>query len=374
MLSQYATATTFHLEYTRESRMEGESLKHWTRTVTIAMVSVENQYHFELRGEGGGAVQISDGKTEWVYSPGLNQYAQRATPGTGPTVLRTLASTGLQRLTEPQTAAKSLASLGHSIRTAKFAPDEQLQVGNKAVTCIVVISEAMLPGSGSPISRTITYWIDEESGLIRREKIRMEGELLSTDPGSNYVSEDDRVYSVAKLNVMSFPEGAFVFTPRVTAALVKEFEEKQSQELAKFVGQALPTIKVKGSDGRDATLQSFRGKPLLLDFWASWCVPCREALPDLERLYQENKEKGLVLLSLDQDEVPQKADDFWIQQKMPWPNYHIEQESLDRLPSHGIPFLVLIDSSGKVVFSHAGLDEKELRAAVASLWSPITSP
>jgi hypothetical protein len=45
-----------------------------------------------------------------------------------------------------------------------------------------------------------------------------------------------------------------------------------------------------------------------------------------------------------------------------------EREWLDKLPSHGIPFFVLIDSSGRVVFPHAGLDEKGLRAALASLW------
>jgi thiol-disulfide isomerase/thioredoxin/outer membrane lipoprotein-sorting protein len=375
-LSKYARATTSDLEYTREIRTEGESLRQWSKAVIVAIVGTENRYHLELRGEGGGAVQISDGKTEWVYSPGLRQYTQRATPSGGPTVLRTLAATGLQRLSEPQIAAKSLESLGHSIRNAKFAPDEQLKVGPKTVTCIVVVSEATLPGFGSSVSRTITYWVDKESGQIRREKIRMEGELLSTEPGAQFVTEDDRIYSVAELNVTSFPEGTFTFAPPVTAALVKEFDEKQSQALAKFVGQALPTIKLKDAEGGEVRLQSFRGKPVLLDFWASWCVPCRESLPSLEKLYLENKEKGLILLSLDQDESPQKADDFWAQHKIQWPNYHMDQESLDRLPSHGIPFLVLIDSSGKVVFSHAGLDEEDLRSAVAALWSPAptTSP
>jgi hypothetical protein len=64
-LSQYARATTSRLEFTRESRMEGESIKHWSKAVIAAIVGPENRYHFELHGEGGSAVQISDGKTEW---------------------------------------------------------------------------------------------------------------------------------------------------------------------------------------------------------------------------------------------------------------------------------------------------------------------
>jgi thiol-disulfide isomerase/thioredoxin len=371
LLSRYATATTLHLEYTRESRMEGESMRNWAKTSIIAMVGPANQYRFEIHGEGN-ALQISDGNTEWIYAPDLNQYTQKPTAARGPTALHGMATMGLQRLTEPQVAAKSFATLGHTIRTAKFGPNQEIQIDDKKAICIVVTSDAVLPGFGSPITRTITYWIDKESGRIRVEKIRMEGELLSNAPGAKYISEDDRVYSVAEMNVTSFPENSFTFNPPTTVALVKEFEEAQSQALAKFVGQALPTIKLTDSFGREASLQSFRGKPLLLDFWASWCVPCRQSLPNLEKLYLENKEKGLVLLSLDQDEVAQKAVDFWAQHKAPWPNYHIDQESLDNLPSHGIPFFVLIDSSGRVVFSHAGLDEQDLRAALASLWPPTS--
>jgi hypothetical protein len=89
------------------------------------------------------------------------------------------------------------------------------------------------------------------------------------------------------------------------------------------------------------------------------------SLPRRARCRQDSK--GLVLLSLDENEEPQKASDFGAQHKLMWPNYHLDKQSLDKFPSHGIPFFLMIDSSGNIVFSHAGLDEEKLRAALASL-------
>jgi thiol-disulfide isomerase/thioredoxin len=113
---------------------------------------------------------------------------------------------------------------------------------------------------------------------------------------------------------------------------------------------------------------------LLLDFWATWCVPCRESLPGLEKLYTEYKDKGLVLVSLDEDQEPQKAADFWAKNKVSWPNYHLDKLAAEKFPPHGIPYFVLIDPSGDIVFSHAGLDEEKLRAALASLDYSSTRP
>jgi thiol-disulfide isomerase/thioredoxin len=153
----------------------------------------------------------------------------------------------------------------------------------------------------------------------------------------------------------SFPDGTCTLTHPPNAVLVKHF------------GEPLPATSVKNSAGKKVSLLSFLGKPLLLDFWVTWCAPCRESLPTLEKLYSEYKDKGLVLLSLDEDQDSQKAADFWAENKMPWPNYHLDKVARNKFAGHGVPYLVLVDASGNVVFSQDGLDEKELRAALGSL-------
>lgn len=73
------------------------------------------------------------------------------------------------------------------------------------------------------------------------------------------------------------------------------------------------------------------------------------------------------MLSLDEDEEPQKASDFWVQHGIPWANYHVDPQTIQKFPSHGIPYFLVVDSSGNVVFSHEGLDEEGLRAALSAL-------
>jgi thiol-disulfide isomerase/thioredoxin len=367
VFSRYAQAKTYRLEYTHEDHLKGQYQHSWNQHSSTAIVAPGNRYRFEERGFMGSGLQISDGQTEWVYSHGLNQYTQEPTPDSGPGHIFTGAAMEVRFLREPQYAIKSTSGFGKEIRTARFASDEDVHIGSQTIPCMVITTEGLLPGSGGEITTAFTFWIDKQSRLIRKYTTRTEGELVPSDPSERYVSEGTALYSVAELNVTSFPDSAFSFVPPKTAVLIKQFESKRSQELTKLEGRPLPAVMLTTSDGRDVPLQSFQGKPLLLDFWATWCQPCRESLPDLQKFYDENKSKGLVMLSVDEDERQQKAVDFWTEHKMPWPNYHVDSHHIDKLPPHGIPYFLLIDSSGIVVLSHEGLDEEKLRTAVASL-------
>jgi thiol-disulfide isomerase/thioredoxin len=258
------------------------------------------------------------------------------------------------------------------VRTAAFVPEQTIEVAGKSVSCMVITTEGEMPDARSHITIRFTFWIDKQTKLIRKSTQRSEGELTA-EPGAHYAGLDERLYQVAEIDVSHFPEDTFSFAPPPSAILVKEFEDKQAQELAKLVGKPVPPLTLKASGGKEVTLQSFAGKPVLLDFWATWCVPCRESLSALEKLYEENEAKGLVLLSLDEDDDnPQKATDFWTTRKEPWPNFHAGKEILDKFPLHGIPYFVLLNGSGKVTFSQAGLDENGLRTAIAALTSSPT--
>jgi thiol-disulfide isomerase/thioredoxin len=339
LFSRYARATTYDLEFTEERQLTGEYVRNWSKGLSTAVVGPANQYRFEHHGEFGGALQVSDGKTEWIYSVGLNQYIQQPTPNNGPSKIHTSPSVGLERLVETRSIAHSISSLTKMIQSAKFAPQQDIQIDGKTIECFVIDTEGILPVSDAHITVAFTFWVEKQSGLIRKSVSRDHGELSPRNPGSQYNSETQRIYSVAALNPSSFPEGTFTFAPPTTAVLAKQFQDKQSQEVGKFVGKPLPTISVKDSSGKDVSLQSFQGKPLLLDFWATWCEPCRESLPDLEKLYGEYN-KHLVLLSLDEDEEPQKAADFWVQNKVPWPNYHVD----NFLPPNSLRTASLISS------------------------------
>ncbi|HEY6289554.1 MAG TPA: TlpA disulfide reductase family protein [Nitrospiraceae bacterium] len=134
-----------------------------------------------------------------------------------------------------------------------------------------------------------------------------------------------------------------------------------------LIGKPVPPIELTSSDGKKMPVMSLLGKPVLLDFWASWCAPCVASLPSLERLHRETAGTGLAIISIDEDEYPKTAEDFWTKHNEPWPNFHDNGEIAKQFPAHGIPYFVVINASGRVVFSDSGLDENKLRSALATL-------
>jgi thiol-disulfide isomerase/thioredoxin len=369
LLARYTHASSHHLEYIEEHQFDSEFSRNWSKAFVTSIVGPANQFRFERRGEFGTAVQVSDGQTEWVYYAPLNQYVQQPAPRAGPSEVTSRAAIGLSRLRQIQAHMKNFAYVRGMVRTATFVPGQPIEVAGKSMSCLVITTEGEMPDARSHITIRFTFWIDKQTKLIRKSTQRSEGELTA-EPGAHYSGLDERLYQVAEIDVSHFPVDTFRFAPPLSAILVKEFEDKQTQELAKLVGKPVPALTLRNHEGKEVTLQSFAGKPVLLDFWATWCVPCRESLPVLEKLYRENESKGLVLLSLDEnDENPQKAADFWAMRKEPWPNFHAGKEIREKFPVHGIPYFVLLDSSGRVTFSQAGLDENGLRTAIAALTS-----
>ncbi len=135
---------------------------------------------------------------------------------------------------------------------------------------------------------------------------------------------------------------------------LKKFEAEKTLASAKIAeGSEAPEIKLKSPDGNEITLSSFRGKYVLIDFWASWCSPCRKANPDLVKLYKKYKTKDFEIysVSLDRDKdawkAAIKADKMtWIQVSdlLYWDSPVAKLYSVE-----AIPFSVLIDKKGKIL-------------------------
>ena len=108
------------------------------------------------------------------------------------------------------------------------------------------------------------------------------------------------------------------------------------------------------SDGSPLKLTDLRGKVVLLDFWASWCGPCRQENPNVVRLYEKYKDAGFTVMSVSLD----NNKDKWLQaiekDKLAWPNHVSDlkgwQNEVAKLYKvSGIPFTVLIDKEGKII-------------------------
>ena len=120
------------------------------------------------------------------------------------------------------------------------------------------------------------------------------------------------------------------------------------------MGKMAPEIRFRGPDGKVTTLSSLQGKPVFLDFWASWCGPCNGLLPDLLKLYSDTSSKGLAWVGIDNDANPEAAEKFAKEQSIPWPNYHDIDGSMGAaFERRTIPLGVLINAKGQIIFYKA---------------------
>ncbi|MFD1448798.1 peroxiredoxin family protein [Oceanobacillus profundus] len=101
-----------------------------------------------------------------------------------------------------------------------------------------------------------------------------------------------------------------------------------AEDIGTEVGQKAPDFKLITSDGETVQLSDFKGKRVLLNFWASWCPPCREEMPDLERFYQD-KDAVVLAVNLTNMEMNKKTVNEFIK-------------------TYGLTFPVLMDEEGQV--------------------------
>ena len=119
---------------------------------------------------------------------------------------------------------------------------------------------------------------------------------------------------------------------------------------------------LKDLSGKDVKLASYKGKVILLDFWATWCGPCKIEIPWFIEFQNKYKQAGLEVIGVVTEDTPEKARPFAQQWKM---NYTIlngnERDDIADAfgPMFGLPVTVVISRDGKVCSKHVGLSSKD---------------
>lgn len=109
-----------------------------------------------------------------------------------------------------------------------------------------------------------------------------------------------------------------------------------------------PEFSLNTPDGKKVSLKDFRGKIVLLNFWASWCVPCREEMPAMEKLYQEYKGQNFVVLAVAVKDRKQDAIDFVKKLKLTYPIALDPEAEVGReYGAWGLPVTYLIGPKGE---------------------------
>jgi len=133
-------------------------------------------------------------------------------------------------------------------------------------------------------------------------------------------------------------------------------------------GQPAPEFKVRTLDNKPLALDKFHGKPVYLDFFASWCAPCREETPEIIKLSRQYQKRGLVVIGLDDNESSDRASGFRDQFKVPFPVAIADQKLLDSYGVIALPVHVFIDRNGQIKLYRLGeMSNDQIEAAIKSI-------
>jgi peroxiredoxin len=168
-----------------------------------------------------------------------------------------------------------------------------------------------------------------------------------------YVADCSRLHAIYLLVVLAIvgltSNSAFAAAPRLD-------------------GQEAPDFVLRTLEQSNLRLSEFRGQVVLINFWASWCGACRQAMPALNDIYKKYQRAGFVMLSINLDDESQRAVSMAQSLKIRYPVLLDDHKTVSRLYQvETMPLTVLIDREGRVRFVHVGYNAGDERKFVAPL-------
>ena len=113
------------------------------------------------------------------------------------------------------------------------------------------------------------------------------------------------------------------------------------------VGKRAPDFQLQNLDGETVSLSDLRGKPVFINFWATWCSPCRDEMPYLQEIYEEWSDKGLEVLTINKGESQSQVEQFMESEHISLPVLlDTNQEVAQRYEIQFIPTTFFIDKDG----------------------------
>jgi thiol-disulfide isomerase/thioredoxin len=163
--------------------------------------------------------------------------------------------------------------------------------------------------------------------------------------------------------LIAMPSIASFFRPMAAVAFVlvllamPALAAAQDAPQAVPIGRVLPNVVMQGLNGPHRSLSSFRGRPLIINVWASWCGPCRAEAASLERLAWSDAGRKYVIIGVSTDDYRDQALK-WLKHSNATLSHYIDTAprwTLENLlGASGIPLTVLVDASGRVVARFQG--------------------
>lgn len=362
------------------------------------LVQAQTPAYFTLRGTLAAVPALA--KVYLIRDSGRGNYiADSAAVKNGAFVLRGSVAT-------PEKARLALVRRGQRSRLYTGAADNAVFYLEKGTTVFTSPdSLAHVQITGSPLSLDYRE-LDARLGPVQAQQAALNAEYQAASPetraslafrqryNSRYIQLETQSKTILTEFVKSHPHsmlslasvvelGGLIPTYASVAPLFAQLSpevrsspegQRYGQRLAQLQqvapGAPAPDFELPTADGRRVSLASYRGKWVLLDFWASWCGPCRRESPEVVQLYQQFKGRNFDILGVSIDVTSARSQ--WLKaiadDKLPWTqasDLRPDNAAATRYSVAAVPQNFLIDPSGKIVATN--LHGDELKATLTRL-------
>lgn len=258
--------------------------------------------HMDVSGENYSMQMISDGSMTWIYMPNENRYTKKqASQLTTTNKESSPQNRNVEALVQELTG--QYVDVTERIKSAELLRTETITVGDNSYDTFVIKADynppVDMPDSETEMSPT-TFWINQDNYLVVKQQFN----VTMQSPRFDSPVTMKQVTQIEGKTINEAPdESFFKFNPPSNAKEVEVLSQNQqsASQGSGMEGQTADNFTLPSLEGNKVELKDFRGKVVLLDFWATWCAPCRRAHPHIQSIHEDYKDDGLVVLGINNE-------------------------------------------------------------------------
>ena len=347
--ARYRTLKSYHLEGRGEQKMtssQGESENvSWVRF----LVGRPDRYASEVRGADMTTRLVMDGDSVWTAIPEMGQYQAQPVAVVRPA----MDSVSWARQFDP---AGQYALLLQDLATVQPLGRDTVHTNAGPVTCErYAITTTLAAGEGIRVHPRV-LWVDPATHMVLLDSVQIDqqhqqlGALTTVNVTRMVVAKPDP----------AFAADAFRFRAEGDLKRVRRFM-RRSPEHSALEGQKASDFSLERlDDTKPVKLSDLKGNVVLLDFWATWCGPCRSWMPIVAKAHREYADKGLRVFAVNERETEVKVKSYLTRQKIDVPVLMDRSGEVGTMyKASSIPLTVVIGRDGNVVRVMVGLHGEE---------------